>query len=106
MLLLTCEREDACVAYLINAGEGLQRFCVEHKMRLVGKLRRVLLTRLTWETAGGLPGLLLTMSDGGQPGRTALHGPSRLKQLVGAFRPFVVRPFPPCPVRRPHMFKS
>ena len=60
-------------------------------MRLVGKLRRVLLTRLTWETAGGLPGLLLTMSDGGQPGRTALHGPSRLKQLVGAFRPFVVR---------------
>ena len=90
MLLLTCERTDS-YGYLINAGEGLQRFSVEHKMRLVGKLQRVLLTRMSWETTGGLPGLLLTMSDGGQPGKVRIHGPSRLRQLVSSFRPFVVR---------------
>ena len=28
------------LGYLINCGEGIQRFCVEHKMRLVGKLQR------------------------------------------------------------------
>eukprot|EP00966_Prymnesium_polylepis_P313906 7253844-Prymnesium_polylepis.1 len=47
-LLLFCERNEAC-AYLINCTEGTQRFCFEHKLRLAGKLRRVLLTRLTWD---------------------------------------------------------
>ena len=89
-LLITCERADR-FAYLVNAGEGLQRFCVEHKMRLVGMLQRVLFTRLTWNTVGGLPGLLLTMADGGQAGSVRLHGPQRLPQLVDSFRSFVVR---------------
>ena len=90
MLLLTCERVDT-FGYLINAGEGLQRFCVEHKMRLVGKLQRVLCTRMTWDTTGGLPGLLLTMADGGHAGVVKLHGPARLPQLVSSFRRFVVQ---------------
>lgn len=90
MLLLTCERTDT-VGYLINAGEGLQRFCVEHKMRLAGKLQRVLLTRTTWDTAGGLPGLMLTMLDGGHEDTLRLHGPERLTQLVSSFSSFVTR---------------
>jgi hypothetical protein len=90
MLLLTCERMDT-YGYLINAGEGLQRFCVEHKMRLVNKLQRVLFTRMTWDATGGVPGLLLTMADGGHAGTVKLHGPARLPQLVSSFRRFVVQ---------------
>ena len=37
-LLLFCERHEAC-CYLINCGEGTQRFCMEHKLRMSGKLR-------------------------------------------------------------------
>ena len=87
-LLLTIERTDQ-VGYLINCGEGMQRFAVEHKMRLAGKLQRIFFTRLCWDTVGGLPGMLLTMSDGGHPGTVRLHGPPRLPQLVGSFRGFV-----------------
>ena len=60
-------------------------------MRLAGKLQRVLLTRVCWDTCGGLPGMLLTMNDGGHSGMLRLHGPTRLTQLVSSFRSFVVR---------------
>lgn len=46
--------------YLFNAGEGFQRFCVEHKLKL-GRISAVLLTRTTTEASGGLPG------EGGAP---------------------------------------
>ena len=48
--------------YLFDAGDGLQRFCVEHKVRL-GRVRGVFLTRLGSEATGGLPGALMTMAD-------------------------------------------
>ena len=35
----------------------------------------------TWDATGGLPGLFLTMADGGHAGTIKLHGPSRLAQL-------------------------
>ena len=57
MLLLTCERADS-LGYLINCGEGAQRFCVEHKMRLAGKLQRVLFT-LTLISSIFVPGTFL-----------------------------------------------
>ena len=41
--------------YLFNAGEGFQRFCVEHKLKL-SKMSAVLLTRTNTEASGGLPG--------------------------------------------------
>lgn len=80
--------------YLFNAGEGFQRFCVEHKVKLT-KVNSVLATRVTTEATGGLPGMLLTMADtsagGLLTGHTGItvHGPQGLNTLVNAFRTFV-----------------
>ena len=41
--------------YLINCGEGTQRFCAEHKIRW-SNLQKVFLTRTHWDAMGGLPG--------------------------------------------------
>jgi len=41
--------------YLINCGEGLQRFCGEHRIKL-GKLSHIFLTGLSWDCVGGIPG--------------------------------------------------
>jgi hypothetical protein len=41
--------------FLFNAGEGFQRFCVEHRIKLA-KVSGVLATRTTTEATGGLPG--------------------------------------------------
>ncbi|OQR99344.1 hypothetical protein ACHHYP_20309 [Achlya hypogyna] len=76
--------------YLFNAGEGLQRLCMEHRVRL-GKLQTVLLTELSSETLGGLPGLVLTVSD---TGKKALRicGPRGTHGFVRATRHFLNRP--------------
>ena len=42
--------------YIFNAGEGFQRFCVEHGIKMA-KLSGVLLTRMSTEAAGGLAGM-------------------------------------------------
>lgn len=42
--------------YLFNCGEGTQRLCTEHKVKL-GKLDSVFVTRLNWEQLGGIPGM-------------------------------------------------
>ena len=42
--------------FLFNAGEGFQRFCVEHRIKLA-KVSGVLATRTTTEATGGLPGV-------------------------------------------------
>lgn len=80
--------------YLFNVGEGFQRFCVEHRVKLT-KINSVLTTRVTTEATGGLPGMLLTMADTtagglltGHVGMT-VHGPPGLHTLVNAFRTFV-----------------
>lgn len=80
--------------YLFNVGEGFQRFCVEHRVKLT-KISSVLATRVTTEATGGLPGMLLTMADTtagglltGHVGMT-VHGPPGLHTLVNAFRTFV-----------------
>lgn len=41
--------------YIINVGEGLQRFCVEHKVK-IARVSTLLVTRLHQECIGGLPG--------------------------------------------------
>lgn len=51
-VLLFFDRER----YVFNAGEGFQRYAVEHKIKL-NRLSRILVTRLTTDATGGLPGI-------------------------------------------------
>ena len=51
--------------YLFNAGEGFQRYCVEHGVKMA-RLDSVLLTRMSTATAAGLSGMLLSMTEGPQ----------------------------------------
>ncbi|KAI0491836.1 hypothetical protein KFK09_026097 [Dendrobium nobile] len=75
--------------FIFNAGEGLQRFCTEHKIKL-SKVDHIFLTRVSSETAGGLPGLLLTLAGIGEEGMSVnIWGPSDLKYLVDAMRSFI-----------------
>ena len=82
--------------YVFNVGEGFQRLCVEHKVR-VGRVGNYLMTRTSTETLGGLPGLLLTLADlhgrgseaGGVAGGVTLTGPPPLRAAVGSMAPYV-----------------
>ncbi|KAM1804630.1 hypothetical protein ACFX12_030474 [Malus domestica] len=75
--------------FIFNAGEGLQRFCTEHKIKL-SKIDHIFLSRVCSETAGGLPGLLLTLAGMGEEGMSVnVWGPSDLKYLVDAMRCFI-----------------
>ncbi|XP_057505289.1 tRNase Z TRZ3, mitochondrial [Actinidia eriantha] len=75
--------------FIFNAGEGLQRFCTEHKIKL-SKIDHVFLSRVCSETAGGIPGLLLTLAGMGEEGMSVnVWGPSDFKYLVDAMRSFI-----------------
>ncbi|CAJ1955278.1 unnamed protein product [Sphenostylis stenocarpa] len=75
--------------FIFNAGEGLQRFCTEHKIKL-SKIDHIFLSRVCSETAGGLPGLLLTLAGMGEEGMSLnIWGPSDLKYLIDAMRSFI-----------------
>ncbi|XP_024533168.1 tRNAse Z TRZ4, mitochondrial isoform X2 [Selaginella moellendorffii] len=73
--------------FVFNAGEGLQRFCQENKIKL-SKVDHVLLTRVCSETAGGLAGALLTLA--GDVGLTLnIWGPSDLQCLITAMSTYL-----------------
>lgn len=72
---------------VFNAGEGLQRMGAEHKVKL-SKISDVFLTRLSTDTFGGLPGMLLTMRDMGITG-LRLHAPWQTASLLEAGAEFV-----------------
>ncbi|KAI3786081.1 hypothetical protein L1987_45208 [Smallanthus sonchifolius] len=75
--------------FIFNAGEGLQRFCTEHKIKL-SKIDHIFLSRVCSETAGGLPGLLLTLAGTGEEGISVnVWGPSDFKYLVDAMKSFI-----------------
>nr|XP_043614510.1 tRNase Z TRZ3, mitochondrial [Erigeron canadensis] len=75
--------------FIFNAGEGLQRFCTEHRIKL-SKIDHIFLSRVCSETAGGLPGLLLTLAGTGEQGISVnVWGPSEFKYLVDAMKCFV-----------------
>ncbi|GAB4850232.1 tRNAse Z trz4, mitochondrial [Ancistrocladus abbreviatus] len=75
--------------FIFNAGEGLQRFCTEHKIKL-SKIDHIFLSRVCSETAGGLPGLLLTLAGIGDVGMLVnIWGPSDLQLLVDAMKSFI-----------------
>ncbi|XP_058006065.1 tRNAse Z TRZ4, mitochondrial isoform X2 [Hevea brasiliensis] len=68
---------------------GLQRFCTEHKIKL-SKIGHVFLSRVCSETAGGIPGLLLTLAGMGEEGMSVnVWGPSDLQYLVDAMKSFI-----------------
>ncbi|CAI5742925.1 unnamed protein product [Peronospora destructor] len=75
---------------LFNVGDGTQRLCMEHHVRLA-KLEQVFLTELRSHTVGGLPGMVLTVSDAGKLG-LYVHGPPGTKKYLKATRHFLYRP--------------
>ncbi|KAL0341995.1 UNVERIFIED_CONTAM: tRNAse Z TRZ4, mitochondrial [Sesamum calycinum] len=66
--------------FIFNAGEGLQRFCSEHKIKL-SKIDHIFLSRVCSETAGGLPGLLLTLAGMGDEGMSGKFDPKKAAAL-------------------------
>ncbi|XP_034476302.1 ribonuclease Z, mitochondrial [Drosophila innubila] len=74
--------------YLFNCGEGTQRLAHEHKTRL-SRLEQIFVTRNTWTSVGGLPGLALTIQDAGVR-NVGLHGPPHLDTMLQSMRRFVV----------------
>ncbi|KAJ2831212.1 hypothetical protein GGI24_001649 [Coemansia furcata] len=75
--------------YLFNCGEGTQRLGFENKMRM-SKISAIFLTRVDWETMGGLPGMLLTLADGGM-GDLTICGGHNLTHALAATRHFIMR---------------
>ncbi|KNC47300.1 zinc phosphodiesterase ELAC protein 2 [Thecamonas trahens ATCC 50062] len=74
---------------LFNCGEGTQRLCMNHKIR-VKRFTHVALTSLRWAATGGLPGMLLTLAD---TGLTAINltGPLYTEHWLDATRFFLQR---------------
>ncbi|PPD78414.1 hypothetical protein GOBAR_DD24665 [Gossypium barbadense] len=84
--------------FIFNAGEGLQRFCAEHKIKLSKiatndinsfQIDHICLSRVCSETVGGLPGLLLTLAGMGDGVPVNIWGPSNLNLLVDAMKCFI-----------------
>ncbi|KAG0050666.1 Zinc phosphodiesterase ELAC protein 2 [Gryganskiella cystojenkinii] len=75
--------------YMINCGEGIQRLCLESKFRY-GKLKTILLTRNHWDCFGGLPGMMLTVSDVGIR-HLKLLGPKNMIHSLLSTRHFMHR---------------
>ncbi|KAG0231928.1 Zinc phosphodiesterase ELAC protein 2 [Actinomortierella wolfii] len=75
--------------YMINCSEGTQRLCMESKMRF-SKLKTIFFTRTHWDCAGGVPGMLLTLSDVGAR-NIKLIGGENLTHLITSTRHFVYR---------------
>ncbi|KAG8052717.1 hypothetical protein GUJ93_ZPchr0001g32916 [Zizania palustris] len=76
--------------FIFNAGEGLQRFCTEHKIKL-SKIDHIFLTRVCSETAGGLPGAGANSGrigeEGMSPGGYCYNYACELPELKGKFDP-------------------
>ena len=73
-------------------GGGTQRLFLEQRTR-VSKVTRVLLTHLGTDTVGGLPGLVLTLTDAGTRPELKVAGPVGLRGFVRAATPFMHRQF-------------
>ncbi|SCV03655.1 LAMI_0H09890g1_1 [Lachancea mirantina] len=71
--------------------EGTQRTFPETRMRL-SKLENVFLTgQLSWEAVGGLPGMILTLSDQGVKKMNLYYGSDILNYMVATWRYFIFR---------------
>ena len=77
--------------FLFNVPEGFQRYATQHKVKLT-KISHAFLTRTSMETAGGLPGMLLTLADsakGSGRGPITLGGPEHTKHLLDGMGGFM-----------------
>ncbi|XP_043091156.1 zinc phosphodiesterase ELAC protein 2 isoform X3 [Puntigrus tetrazona] len=72
--------------YLFNCGEGTQRLMQEHKIK-IASLDNIFLTRMSWETVGGLSGMILTLKDTGVP-QCVFSGPPQLEKYLQGIRVF------------------
>lgn len=76
--------------YLFQVGEGTQRLCTEHKVRL-SKIDQIFITHYSADTIGGLPGMILTLSDMGAKAALTLHGPPGVRRFLSSTRHFMMR---------------
>eukprot|EP01100_Stratorugosa_tubuloviscum_P005399 TRINITY_DN2415_c0_g4_i2.p1 TRINITY_DN2415_c0_g4~~TRINITY_DN2415_c0_g4_i2.p1 ORF type:complete len:104 (+),score=25.16 TRINITY_DN2415_c0_g4_i2:69-380(+) len=74
--------------FIFNCGEGLQRFCVEHKVRLA-KTNLFFISNLLWERLGGLPGTILTLSE--VVSSLKICAPKNFTKFMSSTRYFLVR---------------
>lgn len=72
--------------YLFNCGEGTQRLMQEHKLK-IARLDNIFLTRMSWDTVGGLSGMILTLKDTGVH-QCVLSGPPQLDRYLKAIKVF------------------
>uniref|UniRef100_A0A8C1YJZ8 ribonuclease Z n=1 Tax=Cyprinus carpio TaxID=7962 RepID=A0A8C1YJZ8_CYPCA len=62
--------------------------CVLFECRIkIARLDNIFLTRMSWETVGGLSGMILTLKDTGVP-QCVLSGPPQLEKYLQAIRVF------------------
>ncbi|CEP60731.1 tRNase Z LALA0_S01e17678g [Lachancea lanzarotensis] len=89
LLLLQSEHGDKFLFGQIP--EGTQRTFPENKTRL-SKLESIFLTgTLSWASIGGLPGMILTLSDQGVKSMALFHGREIISFAVATWRYFVFR---------------
>ncbi|SCU85514.1 LAFA_0D16116g1_1 [Lachancea sp. 'fantastica'] len=89
LLLLQSEHGDKFLFGQIS--EGTQRTFPENKTRL-SRLEAIFLTgTLSWASIGGLPGMILTLSDQGVKSMALFHGKEILSFAVATWRYFVFR---------------
>lgn len=80
--------------FVFNVGEGFQRYCFQHKIKL-GKVKHFFLTRMSTEACGGVPGLVLTLTEHGiggvcsGTGGITLHGPRNSHMFLNAIKTFI-----------------
>lgn len=67
----------------------ISRLFSQHKLRLA-RVDRFLLTRVAWDSIGGLPGALLTISDAGVSS-VQIAGPTNTLSMLEATRSFLQR---------------
>jgi ribonuclease Z len=77
-------------SYLFNSGEGTQRIVNQNKVKL-GKLKAIFNSQMNWGNLGGLPGMILTISDTSLD-KLSIVGPLKLVHFLAANRQFLVRP--------------
>jgi len=76
---------------MINAVGGAQRMCTEHRVRM-NSLTSILLTNTNCSALSGLPGMILSIADGGKA-QVRIVGPPGTKSFERSARPFTSRNF-------------
>jgi ribonuclease Z len=89
---------DPCVVigteherHLFNVGEGIQRLCMEHKVR-VNRFENIYLSHVGADSVGGLPGMIITLAEYQKAPGVTLHGPPGLHKTHAAHRHVFSRP--------------